>query len=272
MQHSPEQILSQTAAQRECPPGRAVVRMVWRDLLFLHWPVDPAAVQRLLPLGLDVDTFDGRAWMGLVPFSMPVLRACGALLPGAGSVLECNVRTYVRCGGETGVWFFSLDANSTSAVRAARVLWRLNYRRSRINISRHENRIEYDVQRLDHHRRSHLAQRFAPSNNGEISNVPALRCVWEVGQSMPASQPGELAHFLTERYALFTIDRRGSVNICRIHHEPWRLRSASVVALNDSLVAATGVEIGDAGSNPPMAYHSDRMDVRAWRLERVCVS
>jgi uncharacterized protein YqjF (DUF2071 family) len=246
--------------------------MVWRDLLFLHWPVDPALVRRLLPMGLEVDTFDGRAWIGLVPFAMPVLRACGAQLPGAGSMLECNVRTYARCGNETGVWFFTLDANSTSAVRAARLFWRLNYRRSRITMDRLNNTIEYTVQRLDHHRRSHLGQRYAPSNEGEFNHQPALRCVWDVGEPAAMSHPGELVHFLTERYALFTVGRRGLIHVSRIHHEPWRLRDARVRELQDSLVSATGLTIDAAASNRAVAYHADYMDVRAWRLERVCRS
>lgn len=249
---------------RQEPTGRAAVRMVWRDLLFLHWPVEPAAIKRLLPVGLDVDIFDGQAWIGLVPFAMPVVRLYGANFPGAGSVLECNVRTYVRCGNETGVWFFTLDTDSTSAVLGARTFWRLNYRRSRITMNRCANTIDYAVERLDHHKRSHLAQRYAPSNNGDLHQNPSLRCAWEIGRELPASQPGELAHFLTERYALFTVGRRGQIQVSRIHHEPWRLREARVMELNDSLVKAAGVEIELAPTNPPMAFCSDHMDVRAW--------
>lgn len=257
---------------RRPPPGRPIVRMAWRDLLFLHWPVDANTVQRLLPAGLEIDTYDGSAWVGLIPFRMPVVRAFGLTIPGAGSVLECNVRTYVRCGIETGVWFFSLDANSISAVYSARTIFRLNYRHSRISTNRDSDRFEYVVERRDHHRRSHIGQRSARSSNGGDSQQPAMRCVWDIGAAMPSAKPGELEHFLTERYALFTIGRGGRLLVSRIHHESWRLREARIVELNDSLIEAAGVDIGGARASEPTAFHCDAVDALAWRLGRVCAS
>jgi len=94
----------------------------WSDLTFLHWRIEPESIQKLLPPGLTVETFDHSAWVGIVPFSMEKVRPWWApAVPGISWFLETNVRTYVRhTNGDTGVWFFSLDANSRLAVRVAR--------------------------------------------------------------------------------------------------------------------------------------------------------
>src|SRR4029079_1151950 len=95
------------------PPRPWLLRMVWEDLLFAHWPCDPAALEPHLPPGLALDTFDGRAWLGVVPFRISGIRARGLpAIPGLRGFLELNLRTYVVAGGKPGVWFFSLDAAS----------------------------------------------------------------------------------------------------------------------------------------------------------------
>ena len=113
---------------RERPAGRAVMRQVWEQLGFLHWPVDAAALAPLLPPGLDVDVFEGVAYVGIVPFTIPLTRAAAFGARIAPAFHEINVRTYVhRDGRDPGVWFFSLDATSLLAVAGARVAYRLPY-------------------------------------------------------------------------------------------------------------------------------------------------
>ena len=113
---------------RDRPAGRAVMRQVWEQLGFLHWPVDAAALARLLPPGLDVDLFEGVAYVGIVPFTIPLTRAAAFGARIAPAFHEINVRTYVHRGGrDPGVWFFSLDATSLLAVAGARVAYRLPY-------------------------------------------------------------------------------------------------------------------------------------------------
>ena len=84
---------------RDRPAGRAVMRQVWEQLGFLHWPVDAAALARLLPPGLDVDLFEGVAYVGIVPFTIPLTRAAGFGARIAPAFHEINVRTYVHRGG-----------------------------------------------------------------------------------------------------------------------------------------------------------------------------
>lgn len=246
------------------PRGRSVVQMHWRDLLFMHWPVDPERVRRLLPASLEPDTFDGRAWIGLIPFAMPRVRHAGLPLPGAGSMLECNVRTYVRVGDTPAVWFFTLDADRLLNIVGARLLYNLNYRLARMSMQRAGARITYSVRRLDHSTRRHLGQRYPV--NAVNTPSPELRCAWEVGEPLAAAQPGDLNHFLTERYALVTVDRRQRVMIGPIDHEPWRLRSARLVELHDELVPAAGLDLPSVDSDAPSVFCSDGVDARAWPL------
>ncbi len=106
-----------------------VMRQRWLHLLFLHWTAPAAALQRLLPAGLEVDVHEGRAYVSLVPFTIRGVRP-------PLSFHEVNLRTYVRCaGGPPGVWFFSLDAASRLAVLGARAWYRLPYHHARMRMT-----------------------------------------------------------------------------------------------------------------------------------------
>lgn len=236
----------------ERPSGRPAMRMGWESLLFCHWPVPPEAVRPLVPGVLEVDAFEGRAWVGLVPFAMRGVRGtCLPPFPTAHNFLEINVRTYVRTpGGQAGVWFFSLDASSRLAVLGARRLWCLNYLRARIALTRQGDVIRCDADRI----------------HGAGPRRPHLRCAWRAGAPLPPSRPGDLAHFLTERYCLYTLDRSGRPRRGRIAHRPWPLREAELLELDDTLVAAAGISVPAAA---PILYHADRLDVHAWFPEAV---
>lgn len=109
--------------------------MTWLNLLFLHWRFNPNAIRPLIPQQLELDTFDGSAWVGLIPFKMHNCEFAGfKWLPTLRNFYECNVRTYVRCNGQPGVWFFSLDAQSLTPVLGGRHLWKLNYIHSKFNV------------------------------------------------------------------------------------------------------------------------------------------
>ena len=225
--------------------------MRWRDLALFHWRVPVEAIRPLVPPSLQVDTFDGQAWVGLVPFSMPLVRVYGCpRVPGAHAFHECNVRTYVSAGGEPGVWFFSLDAASRLAVWGARLSFGLPYFTARIGLQRQGERIDYAVRR---------------------GGAPHARldCAWEAGEPLPRTRPGELAHFLTDRLCLYTVDRRGRPWRGRIWHQPWSLRTARVGRLDDGLVGAAGIAVDqDLRRNPPLAHHADELFVEAWPPER----
>ncbi len=279
------------------------MRMRWRHLLFAHWPIDAEALRPLLPSSLEIDTFDGRAWVGLVPFTMedvsPVLLpqapsamqgAWNGLCGGAIAFHECNVRTYVYPRGRRedpssrGVWFFSLDASSRLAVWGARTFWGLPYKHARIHLERLGDVIDYGVERID------LGGAGATAcPEGQAAPKPAaaqpvahasrlrakawhpvlpgatLRLRWRALDPLPQSQPGDLAQFLTERYCLYAT-RNSDVLRGRIDHKPWPLRHAELLSLDDSLVRAAGIEVDQ--SHEPVLYHADELNVRAWRLAR----
>lgn len=236
---------------------RPAVRMSWDQLLFLHWPVDPAQVQASLPeplrsQGLEVDTFDGHAWISLVPFRMEDSRfRFVPSLPGLGSFYECNVRTYVRARGAdgqaiTGVWFYSLDAEHLIPVLGGRWIWNLEYRHAGFEVRREgERAFDYRLKRHRHDRSS-------------------SRIRWVGGDRLPLAQPGSLEHFLTERYWLFT-GRGGRLCCGRVAHEPWPLRSADLLELDDGLVRHAGFEV----EGEPLAQYVDHLAVEGFSIQRV---
>tara|TARA_B100001059_G_scaffold48420_1_gene41431 strand:- start:2501 stop:3235 length:735 start_codon:yes stop_codon:yes gene_type:complete len=228
---------------RHDTPGWAI-DMVWRDLLFMHWPIDADQLQSLLPSGLEADTHDGKAWIGLVPFTMDRVRMWSLpRIPGFTRFHECNVRTYVKCNGVPGVWFFSLDAANPLAVWTARLIWKLNYVFARFKVSHEGDLCTYTVKR--------------PSGIGS-------RIQWRVGEELPQTSPGSIEHFLTERYCLYSASR-GRVWRGVVHHDPWQLCEADVPQLDDRLVAEAGLEI----DGPPLCHAARPVHVHAWPIKRI---
>jgi uncharacterized protein YqjF (DUF2071 family) len=224
------------------PVTHPVMLHRWSTLTFLHWRYDPAVVQRLLPSSLEVETFEGTAWVGLVPFAMRNVRAPGVpALPWVSNFPETNVRTYVRgANGETGIWFFSLDAARAAAAAAARLTYRLPYRHARMAITRSGPRIEY-VSRA-------------------VRADAVLRVSYE--PAGPVSHPvdGTLEHFLTERYCLYTVDR-GRIRRADIHHPPWPLQPARGEVAENTMTRPLGLSLPD---RQPLLHYAARQDVLIW--------
>jgi len=188
-----------------------VMTMDWEDLLFLHWRVAAAALQRHLPPAVEVETFDGSAWLGVVPFRMARTRFRWLPpVPTAHRFPELNVRTYVRCAGRPGVWFFSLDAQSQLAVAGARATFGLPYRYARMRWERSGDEVSFASERRD-----------------RAGGEARFRARWKaVGEHQPAAS-GSLEHFLTERYCMFVAGKNG-VQCGEIAHAPWQLAPAAV--------------------------------------------
>jgi uncharacterized protein YqjF (DUF2071 family) len=223
------------------PVERAVMRMRWSDITFLHWSYDVATVQALLPPGLTVEPYDGRAWVGLIPFQMMVAPPRGPEVPWLSHFPETNVRTYVRAtNGMTGIWFFSLDASRLAAVAAARISWGLPYHWSRMRIDRTGGAIAYHSTRR--------ATRTKAAHSIEIVG----------GQSVPRDAVTPFDNFLTARFTLFA-HYLGRLWYTRADHPPWPLRRVTVTGLADGLVRAAGLPQSD---DDPIAHFSDGVDVR----------
>lgn len=234
-------------APRHRPGGRAVGYQRWRNLLFVHWPVPEETLRPLVPRRLSIDRHDGVAWVGLTPFAAAAVRPRWVPAPLAFRFLETNVRTYVHLAErDPGVWFFSLDAASRLAVRAARAAWYLPYHFADIRLRFDGDHILYEVQRA------------GPAG-------PRLRVRYRIGEALGEAAPGSLEFFLIERYILYA-QRNGRLYQGRVHHRPYPLHRAEIETLDDDLVSAAGLP---RLLPPPIAHYSPGVDVEVFPLVRV---
>jgi hypothetical protein len=223
----------------------------WERLLFAHWPLPEQSLRPLVPVGLTLQTFDGQAWIGLTPFEVSVLRPRAApRIPGLAPFPELNVRTYVTVGDRPGVFFFSLDAGSTLAVAGARALYSLPYFRARFTVRRDGNAVAYDCRRADSRSRAQFFATYRPTG-------PVI-----------TSTPGTLTHWLTERYCLYAVTRRGRLRRAEIHHPPWPLQCAEAEIRLNTMTSDLGIDLPPAA---PLVHFAERLDVQVWLPERVRV-
>jgi uncharacterized protein YqjF (DUF2071 family) len=213
----------------------------WVDLAFLHWRVDDAALRRLVPDSVELHTFDGTAWIGVVPFLLTGLRVRGLPpIPGLSTFPELNVRTYVIRDDKPGIWFFSLDAASTWFVEAAKKLYRLPYNRARMRCERTGDHVEYDSSRA--------GASFAARYRGEGDLFHA--------------RPGSLEHYLTERYCLYTEDG-GRAYRADIHHPPWDLQRGQATVVENTMSPLPLLD------EEPHVLFAPRQDVVVWPLREL---
>ncbi len=220
----------------------------WNDLLFAHWTIDSLLLRRHLPEVFPLDLFDGRAWVGVVPFQMTNVAPRGVpSLPWVSEFPELNVRTYVTVDGKPGVFFFSLDAGSQVAVAAARAWLNLPYHFASMEVHREGDAIRYRSARPDD-----SGARF------EATYEP----------DGPAFTPadGTLEYFLTERYCLYQLDRSGAPYRLNIHHPPWPLQRAQATIAANTMLSVHGLTPLD---EPPLLHFSRRQDMVAWGPERL---
>lgn len=222
----------------------------WHDLLFAHWSVPAAALRAAVPQQLPIDTFDGRAWIGVVPFRVRGLRA--RWLPsirGLSDFPELNVRTYVTIDGKPGVYFFSLDAASPLAVLGARAAFHLNYFNALMSMVRGPDGIAYLSRRTDQRGQpADFSARYHPDGKGV------------------RAQPGSLEHFLVERYCLYAVSAAARVYRLDIHHRPWLLQPAQAQLDANMLLAASNIP---APAGQPLLHFSPVQAMIGWLPERV---
>jgi uncharacterized protein YqjF (DUF2071 family) len=235
-------------------PGPAVVAQSWADLVFLHWPYRPAEVQQLLPAGVSVDTHDGIAWVGLVPFEMLRLRPVGVpRVPGLERFVEINVRTYVvGADGRRAVWFFSLDVPEPAVVALARVSFGARYCLSRA--------VHATAEVHGHERHGYAMTRVWPAPAGAGAGIEI-----EVGEPIRPDEIDPLTHFLTARWAALT-SWAGRILRSPVAHEQWPLHHATCVQLEQDVIQAAGL----AGPlDEPLVHFSPGVDARFARPTRV---
>ena len=227
------------------PEGRAAGYQRWRHLAFVHWRVPVATLRPLVPGALAIDTFDGEAFVGIVPFTMQGVRPRWApAVPGISNFHETNVRTYVhRDGAEPGVWFFSLDAARWLAVALARTFWHLPYHHARMTLAAENGEIRYASERR--------------------ANGARFRGTCRPRGEPQAAAPGTLEHFLAERYLLYAQKRDGTLRRGQVHHAPYPLQPAELADHDESLLAAAGIA-RPAGA--PLVHFASGVDVEIFAL------
>ncbi len=237
--------------QTPLPEGPWIMRQSWQELLFAHWPVAVEALRPLIPAALTLDTFAGEAWVGIVPFQMREVCPRGVpALPGLSASPELNVRTYVTVQGIPGVYFFSLDAGNPLFVATARALFALPYFNASMQVTRQGEIIDYQ------------SQRKHPAQASPATYHTRYRPTAPVAYALPGSLPA----WLTERYCLYILDRRGHVYRTNIHHGPWPLQDAELEVSEDSMANSHSIHLPDTA---PLLHYAHRQDTLIWRPRRV---
>lgn len=226
------------------PKGPWIMAQTWHDLLFAHWEVPVQKMRELVPRGFEIDTFAGKAWIGVVPFRMSGVRLRGTpAVPGLSAFPELNVRTYVTAGGKPGVWFFSLDAANRIAVEVARAWFHLPYFSARMRSEDDGDEIRYVSRRADRR------------GSGE-----SLQMKYGAGGKYVNAKPGTPEHFLTERYCLYAERGDGALLRGEIHHGPWRLQTARAEFAENTMTKALGLEL----RGEPVLHFSKLQEVVVW--------
>jgi len=214
----------------------------WNDLLFLHWPVEPEVLRPFIPPQLEIDTFEGHAWIGITPFSLHDVHLNGIPpLPGLSSFHELNVRTYVHHNGLPGIWFFSLDASKVLPAVAARLFFMLPYFKAQIEFWQTAGQFNFDLTR--------------------VASTASFRASWTAGVRLRDPDLESLAFFLVERYCYFAVENQ-SIYMTRIYHHPWILDEATVLSHESTMIQNIGICEPTA---TPLAYFSREQNVEIWK-------
>ena len=222
------------------------MKQTWHDLLFAHWPLPKDEIRPLVPDQLSLDTFDGKGWVGVVPFWMSGIHARGLPpLPGLSRFPELNVRTYVTCSGKPGVYFFSLDAANLPAVWAARTFYHLPYFHARMSSLEQEGRIHYSSERY--------------------CGTATFRGTYRPTSDARLRAKGSIEHWLTERYCLYTV-HHNQVYRGEIHHEPWPLQDAEADISENTVAPASNISLPNTR---PLLHFARRLDVLIWPLRQL---
>ncbi|MBU6181168.1 MAG: DUF2071 domain-containing protein [Verrucomicrobia bacterium] len=247
----------QREAARQRPPHELpAMRQTWSELLFLHWTADPDVWRKTLPDGLHLDTFDGAAWVGVVPFRMERIRPwCLPPVPWLSWFLELNVRTYVHDDeGNPGVWFHSLDTNRWPAYKIARSSFKLPYFHAAMRTARGaDGWIDYQCRRRGETVTAGF--RYRPDD----STAPRIAI------------PGSHEFFLLERYLLFSHNAKdGRLFSGRVHHSPYHYRGVAVEEWSSLPARWDGLPVLEG---PPVhACGAEAVDVEVFALRELTAS
>jgi len=240
---------------RPLPAGRWAMTQRWNDLLFAHWPVQAAPIEKLLPEWLEADTFQGSAWVGAVPFWLDRIKLRGVpAIPGVRNFPDLNFRTYVRdrYTRTPGFYFFSVDSSNLVAVMAARVMYHLPYCLAEMRLEpRSEREFAFYSRRRFTRKRVIFKARYR--GLGPTRKTAEIRA-------------GSFEYFVTERNCVFSANREGQPIRANLHQVPWPLEEAEAEIERNDLAAAAGIQLPDI---EPVLHYSRRLALYVWPAELV---
>jgi uncharacterized protein YqjF (DUF2071 family) len=222
----------------------------WHNLLFAHWPCPPEVLRPIIPEGVELDTFEGQAWVGIIAFRMTGIRLHGCPpMPLFNQFAEINVRTYVTLDNKPGVYFLSLDADNTPALAIARPWFHLAYRHSSIRFEMHDDSVSFESTRTEP---GQPAAHF----------VGTYRPVAEAHKSVP----GTLENWLTERYCFYSANRHGQLYCAEVHHEQWPLQPAQAHIASNTLALSHGIQLP---ATQPLLHYAHYVKTLVWSARRL---
>lgn len=176
-----------------------IIKQVWKDILFLNYPIPPKLISPTLPKGLELDTYNGNAYLSIVPFRMEGIQfRYGPQLPFS-NLWELNLRTYVSYKGRKGIYFYTLDTDHLLGSWIAKTFFNLPYRFK--SIRGYREVVNFNLEGEDLHIEAKLSQ------------VPILNTLYQ--------------DWLTERYSLFT-SKDDSIIRGDVFHKPWPLKFCKI--------------------------------------------
>ena len=222
------------------PKGPWLMTQTWKDVLFAHWPFSPETLQPKIPAPLEIDTYEGQAWVGIIPFDIARLRARFLPpVPFTHAFPEVNVRTYVTFNGQPGVYFFSLDADHRVAVLTARTLFHLPYFYAEMKVKREKGIVHYHSHRSD----------------------AKFEAAYQPTSDVFTAKKDTLDDWLTERYRLYTT-HVNKLYALDIHHDPWPLQHTEAAFHKNTLSAF------ELPNTKPLLHYSKKQKVFFWPLKR----
>ncbi|MGG1677746.1 YqjF family protein [Neobacillus sp. NRS-1170] len=226
-----------------------IMRQTWKNLLFLHWPISLEKLRPYVPSSLQIDTYNGSAWLGVILFVIE-----GIYPRGISSVSvtpkfpEINVRTYVQCDGKPGIYFLSIDVQNWASLNIAKRWYRLPYYSSEISFQKEGQSFQCQSVR-----------------KGNANTIISFK-----GKYFPVSEvyfpkEGTLDHWLTERYCLYSSTNGVNIYCGEIHHQPWPLQKAEIEIVNNTLFTPFHFDLSEV---KPTAYFSEGVDSLIWNIKK----
>jgi uncharacterized protein YqjF (DUF2071 family) len=245
------------------PDSQWLFSQRWNDLLFAHFAIDPPLLRRLVPDALTLDLYDGVAWVTISPCCTSHLRPGGVPpLPRLSFFPQVNLRTYVTMGGKPGLFYFSVDAASLPAVWLARIFFRMPYWHSAIQVSGATMQARNPQEKTIHF---HSCRLHGPTS---LNGPARFEAIYSPEGDPEQARHGSLDEFLTERYCMYSWNRRKFYRI-EVHHQPWLLQQTSVEIRANSIVEPLGLALP---MKPDVCHFSRSIKMLMWAPESIPLS